>query len=184
MMAVGLRAANLPTEIEADFLVAFLARNFAGHTVQELALAFELAISRQLDLRTEDVICYENFSVEYVSRILAAYRAWAAKQMAAVQAVEERQRQVTERERQRAALRRQQQDRDHIGFLVTRLEQELGRPKPDMTAALGLLGQLDTYINLYNASYDEQVPEDIRRYAANERRRVSAVLAGPPEGEG
>lgn len=124
MMAVGLRGVNLPTQIEADFLVAFLERNFAGHTIQELALAFEMAVARKLELRSEDVICYENFSVEYVARIMAAYRAWASKQMTTVEAEEEKRREASQRDKHQAKWRRWQTDYEFMIVAVTRYHRQ------------------------------------------------------------
>lgn len=83
-MMVGLRAANLPTLMESEFLIAFAVRNFGSNTLGEVSLAFELAIGRRLEIRSEDVICYENFTVEYFGRIMAAYRSWANPRAAQV----------------------------------------------------------------------------------------------------
>lgn len=79
MITVGIRANNLPSQLEFDVLKNFVRRNFGGHSPSEIKLAFELATACRLDL--EDAKAYENFSCEYLGRILAAYRRWASAQM-------------------------------------------------------------------------------------------------------
>lgn len=72
---VGLRADNMPTPEETNVLVHFIRRNYSGHTPKEIALAFELAAAGKLD---EEAKTYENFSCEYVGRILNSYRRYAS----------------------------------------------------------------------------------------------------------
>lgn len=79
MLKVGLRAANFPVEEEKAVLLTHIALNYGSHTVQEIALAFDMAIAGKLDLSQRDVVCYENFSCLYFSGIMNAYRAWAAQ---------------------------------------------------------------------------------------------------------
>lgn len=76
-MLIGLRPVNFPQGIEIDFLVQYILKNFAGHTNQEIRLAFDLAVAGRLSLDLRDVNCYENFSVAYFARIMQAYIAWA-----------------------------------------------------------------------------------------------------------
>lgn len=76
---IGLRKENFPTKEEGLLLVQHLMTNYGTHTIPEIDLAFELAITDQLDLEQKEIICYENFSCLYLSKIINAYRVWAAK---------------------------------------------------------------------------------------------------------
>lgn len=76
MLKVGLRANNIPADIEKQVLIDHLVTHYGNHTHEEIKLAFDLAITGKLDV---DPNCFENFSCVYVSRILNAYRSWAAK---------------------------------------------------------------------------------------------------------
>jgi len=80
MVLVGVRAANLPNAHEKAILINHIVNHYGGHTAEEIRLAFEKAVSGELELKNEDITCYENFSVLYFSRIMNAYRAWAAVQ--------------------------------------------------------------------------------------------------------
>lgn len=78
MILVGLRAQNYPGDIEKQILLNFIAENYGGHTPAEIKLAFEMAITKKLDV---EVNCYENFSVAYFVSIMEAYRVWAREQI-------------------------------------------------------------------------------------------------------
>ena len=75
MVLVGIKANNVPNEREKAVLLQFIQTNYGGHTPDEIRLAFDLAVSGNLDL--DDVRCYENFSPLYFSQIMNAYRRWA-----------------------------------------------------------------------------------------------------------
>lgn len=75
MVLVGIKAHNVPNEREKTVLLQFIVNNYGGHTPSEIKLAFDLAVSGQLDI--DDVKCYENFSPLYFSTIMIAYRKWA-----------------------------------------------------------------------------------------------------------
>jgi len=77
MLKVGLRAANLPNEEEKAVLIAHIVTEYGNHTLEEIKLAFDMAISGKLDLEQKDITCYENFSCLYFSTIMTAYRNWA-----------------------------------------------------------------------------------------------------------
>lgn len=77
MMKLGLRGQNLPSEIEKMLIIHHVFSNYGGHSLDEIRFAFDLAILRKLDV---DPQCYENFSCDYISRIMAAYRKWAAQE--------------------------------------------------------------------------------------------------------
>lgn len=82
MLKAGLRAANIPNEKERDIIIAHIVQHYGNHTPEEIVLAFDLAITHRLDLAEDDIPCYENFSCTYFSRIMDAYRRWAAPQFA------------------------------------------------------------------------------------------------------
>lgn len=77
MLLVGLRTAtiNQMDDIEKVMLISFIRRHYSGHTVSELRLAFDLAVAGKLDVK--EVNCYENFTCEYLGKIMTAYRKWA-----------------------------------------------------------------------------------------------------------
>lgn len=77
MMKLGLREKNIPVGIEKMLLINHIEQLYGGHTLEEIRLAFDMAISGKLDV---DPNCYENFSCEYFSRILKSYRKWAAQE--------------------------------------------------------------------------------------------------------
>lgn len=77
MLKVGLRANNIPDGEEKLILINHVIENFGGNTVDEIKLAFDMAIAGKLNL--DDVKCYENFSCMYFSMIMGAYRKWAAQ---------------------------------------------------------------------------------------------------------
>lgn len=79
---VGLRRENFPSETETDDLTAYIVENYSGHTVDEIKLAFKMAVAGKLDLEPRDVKCYENFSIIYFAQIMTSYRVWASKQAA------------------------------------------------------------------------------------------------------
>lgn len=88
MLLVGLRANNLPDDLEKTVLINFIQSNYGGHTIAEIRLAFELAINGQLELKNEEITSYENFSVLYFSRIMNAYQKWSAQEFKQVVKVE------------------------------------------------------------------------------------------------
>lgn len=79
MLQVGIRGHNTPTDEETGFLLQFIISHYGGHTLAELELAFTMANLRELDLEEDQIPCYENFSIAYVARVMAAYRFWASR---------------------------------------------------------------------------------------------------------
>lgn len=78
MVVIGLRAQNFPGELETQILLNFITDHYGGHTPDEIKLAFEMAITRKLNV---DAKCYENFSIAYFVSIMEAYREWAKEQI-------------------------------------------------------------------------------------------------------
>lgn len=85
MLKMGIRAASLPTEASMKILTAHVLREYGGHTCEEITLAFDMAMTGKLDIDSKDVPCYENFSCLYFSRIMNAYRRWAAQEYKALE---------------------------------------------------------------------------------------------------
>lgn len=80
MVKIGLRSQNFPNEEEKAILLQHISQNYSNHTVDEIRLAFDMAIEGKLELLDgESVTCYENFSCLYFSSIMNAYRRWSAQ---------------------------------------------------------------------------------------------------------
>ena len=80
MVKIGLRAQNWPTNEEKAVLIDHILTNFGGHRIDEVRLAFEMAICGKLEFKQgESVNCYENFSCIYFSSVMNAYRRWASE---------------------------------------------------------------------------------------------------------
>lgn len=77
-LIVGLREKSFPNPLETMFLHQFIRENYGGHSVEEVKMAFRMAIKSELDLKSDDVKTYENFSAIYLSNILNSYRRWAS----------------------------------------------------------------------------------------------------------
>jgi hypothetical protein len=77
MVKIGLRANNWPADEEKAVLLKHILHEYAGHTPEEILLAFDMAIAGKLEV---EVNCYENFSCLYFSNIMNAYREWAKEQ--------------------------------------------------------------------------------------------------------
>jgi len=75
MLKIGLQ--SIPADEAKAILIAHVIDNFGGNHLDEIVLAFEMAIAGRLDLDEKEVTAYENFSCLYVSRIMNSYRRWA-----------------------------------------------------------------------------------------------------------
>lgn len=76
MVKVGLREQNWPGDMDKAVLHAHIIENFGGNRIDEIKLAFEMAIGGKLEI---EVNCFENFSCYYFSSIMNAYRAWSTQ---------------------------------------------------------------------------------------------------------
>lgn len=84
MMKVGVRAANLPNDLEKLVLYEHIVTNYGGNRLNEVSLAFDFAIRGELataDGEAVDANCYENFSCLYLSKIMNAYRHWSRQEI-------------------------------------------------------------------------------------------------------
>jgi len=59
----------------------FVVKHYGGYTPEEIRLAFELAIEGRLDLKPDQINCYQDFSPAYFARIMSAYRVHRNKEM-------------------------------------------------------------------------------------------------------
>lgn len=78
MMLVGIKAGNIPQQEDAGFLIGQIVKNFGGNRLNEIQLAFDLAVSGQLDIEEKEINAYQDFTFMYFSRIFNSYRRWAA----------------------------------------------------------------------------------------------------------
>lgn len=79
---IGLRPQHFPTPEEDKFLFAYIRTNFGHKGVKEIFLAFDLALKGLLDI--EDIKVYDQFSIEYLMRIMNAYRLYCKRQFSEV----------------------------------------------------------------------------------------------------
>jgi hypothetical protein len=79
-LLVGLRKQHFPVDIENFLIFSYLRTEYGHKTLDELGLAFNLAIKGELDLKPEDVKVYDQFTVLYLANIMEAYRKWLLKQ--------------------------------------------------------------------------------------------------------
>lgn len=73
-LLVGLRMQHYPDKLHNQFLINYIRKEYGHKTLDELQLAFELAIKQELDI--DDCKVYDNFSIEYLVRIMNGYRLW------------------------------------------------------------------------------------------------------------
>jgi len=98
MSLCGIRANNLPSPQEKKILLSFFRRHYGGHTPAEIYLAFDMAMAGKLDLSDNEINPYENFTCQYVARIMSAYRHWAAEEKKQIEMPKEEQKQLSEGE--------------------------------------------------------------------------------------
>lgn len=80
MVKIGLRSQNWPSDEEKIVLIAHIVENFGGNRVEEIRLAFDMAIAGKLEFgKDESVVAFENFSCLYFSSVMNAYRKWSSQ---------------------------------------------------------------------------------------------------------
>ena len=77
-LLVGLRQQHYPNQMALTFIINYLRNNFSHKTIDELYLAFELAIQNKLDI--DEVNPYDQFSIAFLEKIMQSYRKWLFKQ--------------------------------------------------------------------------------------------------------
>jgi len=73
---IGLRPQHYPVGEEKKNLHDYLRLKFANKTLNELVLAFDLAINNELDIKPDEVKVYDQFTIAYLAQIMAAYKKW------------------------------------------------------------------------------------------------------------
>lgn len=83
MVKVGIRANNLPNDLEKLVLYEHIIQNYGGNRLDEIRLAFDMAIMGTLPDENGEVIdatTFENFSCLYFSKIMNGYRRWSSQE--------------------------------------------------------------------------------------------------------
>lgn len=78
---IGLRRQHFPTQQEDKLIFAYLRTHYGHKSLDELTLAFNLAIKGELELKPEDVKVYDQFTIAYLVTVMEAYRKWLKKQV-------------------------------------------------------------------------------------------------------
>lgn len=73
---VGVGVDRMPDPLQENFLINHLKENYGGFTLDEIRLGFSMAAAGKLNVDTEH---YGQFSAVYLSRIINAYKSWAAE---------------------------------------------------------------------------------------------------------
>lgn len=68
---IGLRSHHFPTKEEDFILFNYIRKKYGNRTIDEFYLAFDLAINNKLDI--DDHKVYDQFSIEYLVKIMNAY---------------------------------------------------------------------------------------------------------------
>lgn len=71
---IGLRYQHFPDGEQKAFLHNYILKKYGNKTPKELILAFDLAIQGQLKI--DDVKVYDQFTCEYIAKIMNGYRDW------------------------------------------------------------------------------------------------------------
>lgn len=85
MLLTGIRSQNMPVDEEKLVLINFIRKEFGTHHIGELSACFNAAFKGEFEV---DTCCYENFSVEYFTRIFKAYRAWVVDKVKGFKPIE------------------------------------------------------------------------------------------------
>lgn len=70
---VGLSKDRYPVRLEKQVLIDFIFENYGGLVAEEIKIAFKMAVQHKFDI---DVNHYQNFSAEYLGRVMKAYNDW------------------------------------------------------------------------------------------------------------
>ena len=75
---VGLRSQHYPPPEEKKNLHDYIRLKYGNKTLSEFVMAFDLAISNELDIKPDDVKVYDQFTIAYLAQIMSAYKIWLA----------------------------------------------------------------------------------------------------------
>ena len=73
---VGLRPQHYPSGQEKIDLHNYIVLKYGQKTLAELVLAFDLAISGELEITKDEVKVYDQFTIAYIANIMASYKKW------------------------------------------------------------------------------------------------------------
>lgn len=73
---IGLRGQNLPNDLEKQVLLSEVLECYGNLTIGQLNQSFELLSRQELDIESTT---YENFSIEYLHKVLKSYLRWSSK---------------------------------------------------------------------------------------------------------
>jgi len=76
---VGLRVTHYPQGQEKQDLHDYIRLKYGKKTLSEFVLAFDLAINNELDLKTDDIKIYDQFTISYLAMVMSAYKSWLNK---------------------------------------------------------------------------------------------------------
>lgn len=82
MELTGLKVIPKPGSLERQVLIDFIISEYKGLCAEEIKLAFKSACSGKFEVETNH---YQNFSSEYLGRVLNAYRTFKEKELASKQ---------------------------------------------------------------------------------------------------
>lgn len=68
---IGLKAENLPSDIQKVVLIDFIKTELSNYTVEEIKTAFQLAVKGEISV---EINHFQNFSALYLSQVLKAYQ--------------------------------------------------------------------------------------------------------------
>lgn len=68
---IGLKAENLPTDIQKIVLLEFIQTELKHFTPEELKLAFRMAVAGELNV---EILHFQNFNAVYLSNVMNAYK--------------------------------------------------------------------------------------------------------------
>lgn len=77
----GLKEVNFPKEDVEKVLIDFIITTYPGYVAEEIKEAFKQALKGTLDIKDKDVSHYQNFSAEYLSKIMKAYNKLRGQQL-------------------------------------------------------------------------------------------------------
>jgi len=73
---VGLRPQHYPSGQEKIDLHNYIVLKYGQKTLGELVLAFDLAISGELEISRDEVKVYDQFTIAYIANVMASYKKW------------------------------------------------------------------------------------------------------------
>lgn len=79
---IGLRQSNYPNDVEERMICSYLLTNYGNKSLQELLLAFDLAVKDKLDYELK---VYDAFTIPMIVGVMNAYKKWIYNESLKVQ---------------------------------------------------------------------------------------------------